>query len=104
VGGAPAGGASSIPVAGALGAFFMAIALFSTIGFEEQQGRPKLHPKEEGKLLKRLKEIDDSEQYALIAKAVRYIVIHLPYEEIRQIPDARPLMLAKARERLGLAA
>ncbi len=34
----------------------------------------------------------------------RYIVIHLPYEEVRQLPDARPLMLAKARARLGLAA
>ena len=35
---------------------------------------------------------------------LRHIVIHLPYKEIQQIPDARPLMLAKARERLGLVA
>ncbi len=35
---------------------------------------------------------------------LRYIVIHLPYEEVCKLPDARPLMLAKARARLGLAA
>ena len=32
---------------------------------------------------------------------MRYIVIHLPYEEVRQSADARPLMLARAKERLG---
>jgi len=35
---------------------------------------------------------------------LRHIIIDLPYEEVQQIPDARPLMLAKARERLGLVA
>ncbi len=35
---------------------------------------------------------------------IHYIVIHLPYEEVRQLQDARPMMLAKAKERLGLAA
>ncbi len=35
---------------------------------------------------------------------LRHIVIHLPYKQVQQIPDARPLMLAKARERLGLVA
>ena len=35
---------------------------------------------------------------------MRYIVIHLPYEEVRQSADARPLMLARAKERLGLVA
>ncbi len=35
---------------------------------------------------------------------MRYIVIHLPYEEVRKSADARPLMLAKAKERLGLVA
>ena len=34
---------------------------------------------------------------------LRYIVINLPYDEIQKMPDARPLMLAKAKERLGLA-
>ncbi len=35
---------------------------------------------------------------------VRYIVIHLPYDEVRRLEDVRPMMLAKARERLGLVA
>lgn len=35
---------------------------------------------------------------------LRYIVINLPFTEVWQIPDARPLMLSKAKERLGLAA
>ena len=35
---------------------------------------------------------------------IRYIVIHLPYDEVRQLQDARPMMLAKAKERLGLTA
>lgn len=34
----------------------------------------------------------------------RTIVIHLPYKEVKQLADARPLMLARAKERLGLAA
>ena len=33
---------------------------------------------------------------------MRYIVIHLPYKVIKQMPDARPFMLARAKERLGL--
>lgn len=35
---------------------------------------------------------------------LRHIVIHLPYNEVQKMPDARSLMLAKAKERLGLAA
>lgn len=35
---------------------------------------------------------------------LRHIVIHLPYEEVRKSPDVRPIMLAKAKERLGLVA
>ena len=34
---------------------------------ESEEPEPKLSPKEEEKLLKRLREIDESEQYALIA-------------------------------------
>ena len=34
----------------------------------------------------------------------RYIVIDLPYKQVRKMKDARPLMLSKAQERLGLAA
>lgn len=45
------------------------IVLFPKIDFEEGYKTPKIHPKEEEKLLKRLREIDDSEQYALIAKS-----------------------------------
>ena len=33
---------------------------------------------------------------------VRYIVIHLPYKVVKHMPDARPLMLQLAKERLGL--
>ncbi|HPH54144.1 MAG TPA: hypothetical protein PLY62_08830 [Bacteroidales bacterium] len=35
---------------------------------------------------------------------IRQIVIHLPYKEVKRIADIRSLMLAKARERLGLVA
>ncbi len=37
-------------------------------------------------------------------KGLRHIIICLPYEEVLEMSDARPLMLAKARERLGLVA
>lgn len=35
---------------------------------------------------------------------MRNIVIHLPYREVKNLTDIRPLMLAKAKERLGLVA
>ncbi len=35
---------------------------------------------------------------------LRYIIIHLPYDEVRRSQDVRPLMLARAKERLGLVA
>jgi len=35
---------------------------------------------------------------------MRYISINLPYEEVLKLEDARPMMLAKAKERLGLRA
>lgn len=35
---------------------------------------------------------------------MRQIVIHLPYTEVKQSIDARPLMLAKAKERLDSVA
>lgn len=44
------------------------VALSQNSVFERGKGEPKLNPKEQAKLRKRLKEIDDSEQYALIAK------------------------------------
>lgn len=33
---------------------------------------------------------------------IRHIVIHLPYKVIKGLADARPFMLARAKERLGL--
>ena len=35
---------------------------------------------------------------------MRHIIIHLPYQEVKKMKDVRPLMLAKARARLGLVA
>lgn len=35
---------------------------------------------------------------------IRFIVIHLPYKVIKGLTDARPFMLARAKERLGLVA
>jgi hypothetical protein len=32
---------------------------------------------------------------------LRYIIINLPYETVRQMPDAQQLMLAMAKQRLG---
>lgn len=37
-------------------------------------------------------------------EGMRNIVIHLPYKEVKKLADVRPLMLAKAKERLGLVA
>ncbi len=37
-------------------------------------------------------------------EGMRHIVIHLPYKDVKRISDVRPLMLARAKERLGLAA
>lgn len=45
----------------------VAVALFSKMTFDENGNLPKLNPRDEAKLQKRLKEIDDSEQYALVA-------------------------------------
>ncbi len=35
---------------------------------------------------------------------MRNIIIHLPYKEVKKGEDIRPLMLAKAKARLGFAA
>jgi hypothetical protein len=45
------------------------VARFSTTDFKEGNEAPVLSPKEAAKLDKRLREIDDAEQYALIANA-----------------------------------
>ena len=35
---------------------------------------------------------------------IRHFVIHLPYKVVQLLSDVRPLMLARAKERLGLVA
>lgn len=47
--------------------FLAGIVLFFKMDFEEGHRAPKLPPKEEEKLTKRLREIDDAQQYALVA-------------------------------------
>lgn len=37
-------------------------------------------------------------------EGMRNIVIHLPYKEVKRLADVRPMMLAKAKDRLGLVA
>lgn len=50
-----------------LALFLVGIVFYPKTDFEEGDKAPKLHPKEEEKLQKRLKEIDDAQQYALVA-------------------------------------
>jgi hypothetical protein len=47
---------------------------------------------------------DEREVEDWIDEDGRYIMIHLPYKEVKKMKDVRPLMLAKAKERLGLVA
>lgn len=47
---------------------------------------------------------DERELEDWIDEDGRYIVIRLPYKEVKKMKDVRPLMLAKAQERLGLVA
>lgn len=46
----------------------VAIAIFSKLSLSGEGETPKLNPKDQEKLEKRLREIDDSEQYALVAR------------------------------------
>lgn len=58
-------------------AILVAIALFSKLIFEAKNEVPNLSPQEEAKLQKRLREIDDSEQYALLATVEGwYLCLH----------------------------
>lgn len=47
---------------------------------------------------------DEQEEDDWTDEKGRHIVILLPYAEVKQLPDVRSLMLAKAKERLGLVA
>jgi hypothetical protein len=47
--------------------------------------------------------MDEREVDDWIDEDGRYIIIRLPYKQVKKMADARPLMLAKAQERLGLA-
>ena len=49
------------------GSVLLIIVLIRNLVLEKNENKPKLSPKEKMKLQKRLREIDDSEQYALIA-------------------------------------
>jgi len=44
---------------------------------------------------------DDGGDDDWVEEGVRYIVIKLPYEEVKRLADIRVMMLAKLRERLG---
>lgn len=47
---------------------------------------------------------DEYEEDDWVDEAGRHIVICLSYKEVKQLTDARPLMLTKAQERLGMVA
>ena len=57
---------SRLPLIG-IAVVVVLVALLLRMGSNQEEGTPALNPQEEAKLLKRLKEIDDSEQYALVA-------------------------------------
>ena len=38
-----------------------------------------------------------------IEEGTRYLIINLPYKEVKNMKDVRPLMLARVKERLGIA-
>lgn len=44
---------------------------------------------------------DDRADDDWVEEGVRYIVIKLPYEEVKRSTDIRIMMLAKLKERLG---
>lgn len=54
------------------------IARYSTLEFKDENEAPVLSPKETAKLDKRLKEIDDAEQYALIASRNGWFLCNHP--------------------------
>ncbi len=47
---------------------------------------------------------EDEDDWTDEDDGMRYISINLPYEEVLKLEDVRPMMLAKAKEKLGLVA
>lgn len=47
---------------------------------------------------------DEQQEDDWVDEKGRHIVIRLPYKEVKQLADIRPLMLATVKERLGLVA
>lgn len=48
--------------------------------------------------------VESGEEDDWMEDGYRYIIIHLPYQEVKKMKDVRPLMLAKAEEKLGFLA
>lgn len=44
---------------------------------------------------------DDQGDDDWVEEGIRYIVIKLPYDQVKRSSDIRPMMLAKLKERLG---
>ena len=47
---------------------------------------------------------DEREEDDWVDEDGRHIVIYLPYEEVKNMADIKPMMLAKVKERLELVA
>jgi hypothetical protein len=58
---------SILPLLKVVAILLIALVIFTKVDFSAESKVPTLSPQEEAKLQKRLKEIDDAEQYALVA-------------------------------------
>lgn len=58
---------SILPILKVVAILLIALVIFTKVDFSAESEAPTLSPQEEAKLQKRLKEIDDAEQYVLIA-------------------------------------
>lgn len=48
--------------------------------------------------------LEGGEEDDWVEDGFRYIVIHLPYKEVKNLADIRPMMLEKAKKKLGFLA
>lgn len=48
--------------------------------------------------------LESGEEDDWVEDGFRYIVIDLPYKEVKSMEDVRPLMLQKAKDKLGMVA